>query len=380
MKVGILSMQRVVNYGSFLQAFALRKILEGMGASCSFIDIKSGQQLERLVNKSCKTNLLKKAFQHFLSGDLICKTKAWVYNRKVKDTFTKSFFDLLGLQHENKDEFYDLVVIGSDEVFNCCQKGSWGFTTHLFGDQIKANKIITYAASCGSTTIKDIDKHELRGSITDALKNVSSISVRDKNTYDMIKEVTGEDPVMHVDPVIIYNFEEYLPDQLPISDYIVVYAYPDSINNKDEIEAIVNYSKSKNKKLVSIGCCYKWCDKAIIPTTPFEVLSYFRHADYVITDTFHGIVFSFKYNKNFCAFARNNNALKITYLLKQFNLESRMALCPSDVKRILDHNADYDMTNRIVQRETEKSIQYISNFIQAGNALHAKSCRHLPSV
>lgn len=84
--------------------------------------------------------------------------------------------------------------------------------------------------------------------------------------------------------------------------------------------------------MISIGHYFSWCDEVVIPT-PFEVLAYFKGASYIITDTFHGSVFSIKFNKEFCTIVRDMNSNKLVSLLKQFGLENRIVTDMNKCKR-----------------------------------------------
>lgn len=96
MDVAILSMQKIDNYGSVLQAYALRKMLEKFDLNVEFMDISMTRQK------------------------------------------------------------YDLCVIGSDEVFNCLNTKWWRGTSQLFGNIPEAERIITYVASCGATRYENV--------------------------------------------------------------------------------------------------------------------------------------------------------------------------------------------------------------------------------
>lgn len=73
----------------------------------------------------------------------------------------------------------------SDEVFNCLNTNGWGFTSQLFGNVSEANRVITYAASCGSTSYKDLPT-KVAKRISEAFKGVTSFSTRDQNTHDFV--------------------------------------------------------------------------------------------------------------------------------------------------------------------------------------------------
>jgi polysaccharide pyruvyl transferase WcaK-like protein len=373
MKVGILSMQRVKNWGSFLQAFALKKSIEDLGYECSFLDIKPGVGLKPCEMTRVKNNRIISVFRklglliyYCMTGQLLVHLKSKSYQKKFKTKYNKKFLPILGVDEfkYEYDKSFDLLIIGSDEVFNCTQPTSpWGKTLHLFGEGIKAEKIITYAASFGYTTIADLEKHGLKEKIANALKNISTFSVRDMNSYSIIAQLTGKKPELCVDPVIMYDFSSYMPEKVPIENYLIIYTYHGRKVDADIIKAIKKFAASRNKIIISLYGYYNWCDQSIIADTPFELLAYFAHADYVVTDTFHGTIFSIKFNRNFCTVVRNTNAQKLESLLDQFKLTNRIVKTPSDIKRMLEKEIDYTDVNSIIRTETIKAKTYLKNAI-----------------
>lgn len=147
------------------------------------------------------------------------------------------------------------------------------------------------------------------------------------------------------------------------NEYIIVYTYPGRITDKKEISSIRNFAKSKELKLISIGHYFSWCDEVVIPT-PFEVLAYFKGASYIITDTFHGSVFSIKFNKEFCTIVRDMNSNKLVSLLKQFGLENRIVTDMNKMQKILETPIDYAGVNKIIMEETKRSITYLTQNIR----------------
>lgn len=354
-------MQRVINYGSYLQAFALKKTIEGLGHNVAFLDIKPGQQLETDFDEKSKKNYLLWLTQK-IDSNIFKRIGHYFFGIKTRKMFLNHFI-ILGLSKEpDYDAEFDAVVIGSDEVFNCTQKAKYGFTTQLFGENINANKIISYAASSGFTTIERINTYGLKDILTNALTNFSAISVRDKNTKRIIKELTGNEPEEHLDPTLIYDFSKHIPNISCNKDFILIYAYGNRISDKKEITAIRNYAKKKDKKLIGVGMYQNWCDENTL-VTPFELLAYFQKADSVITDTFHGTVFSIKYNKNFCTLIRESNQEKLNDLLQRFDLENRIVNKPSELENILDSPIDYEKPNEKIKQEKEKAIQYLQSHL-----------------
>lgn len=355
MKVAILSMQEVKNYGSFLQAYSLKNNIEALGHTCDFINIVPGEQLgEYKISRFHKLKLLK---ERLLGWDFAKRFNA-IYTFQKR--FSREFLPELGVKLGKNENHYDVVVIGSDEVFNCAQKTWFGFSKQLFGEGLNADKVITYAASFGATTVVKLETLGIKDIVAELLKKLNKISVRDANSVGVVKSLTGITPIRNVDPVLIYDYTKCMPQSVDLKDYMIVYTYPNRITDPIEIKAIQSYAKSKGLQIISIGHYFPWCDKTIVPH-PFEVLAYFRDAKCIVTDTFHGSVFSIKYNKQFCTIVRGMNSNKLTYLLEQFGLFNRIVNDLDRLPVIMDTPIDYAPVNEKIKQEQEFSINYLKN-------------------
>lgn len=360
MKIGILSMQHVRNYGSFLQAYALKHTLESFGHQCEFVDIEIGEPIPGLERnlKYLVGMAIKRYFNWNAIVSSLCRIK---YQRLYYERFDKEYLPELGIfKHTFKE--YDLVVIGSDEVFNFNQHTPYGFSKQLYGDVKNSKKVISYAGSFGTTTLEVIDRYGVREKMTQALSKMAAISVRDNNSFNVVKALMHKEPSFNIDPVLMFEYQKYakVPNK---NNYIVVYSYPNRIKGKDEIEAIKRFAKEKGKKLISICFYFPWCDETVIPH-PFEVLGYIKNADYVITDTFHGCVMSIKFNKQFVALVRDSNRQKMSSLLEQFGLGDRMCEDFGLLKTKMDDVIDYNPVNARITQESVKSIKYLQNCLQ----------------
>ena len=364
-KVGILSMQRIKNYGSFLQAYALKKIIESLGHEVEFVDyhieepiIKDGSKDKGKISKGLDA----------LKGD--AKLIHKMQYIKHKKNFN-NYFKILGLTKEpNYNPKLDTLVIGSDEVFNLIQSNkNVGYSLELLGKNNNANKVITYAASFGNTTLEKINKYNKTEEISDLLKKINSISVRDKNSYKIIKELTKINPEINLDPVLMYDYRN--SDLIPTVDikekYMIIYAYNNRIS-KEEAKCIKELAKEKNLKVYSIGGAQPYADK-FIDCSPFEVLAYFKNAEYIITDTFHGSIFSIINNKPFVTLVRKSkgnsygNEEKLTYLLQKLCLEDRITYDVNNINKIFEKEIDYVKTIKIIKQERNKTIEYLKDNI-----------------
>ena len=355
MRIGILSMQHVRNYGSFLQAYALKTTLESFGHQCEFVDIEQGDPLPGL-ERNLKY-LVGMAFKRYFNWNAIVSSLGRMkYQKLYYERFDKEYLPELGI-HKHTFSEYDLVVIGSDEVFNFNQHTTYGFTTQLFGDVKNAKKVVSYAGSFGTTTIDVVDKFGVRDILVNSMGRMAAISVRDDNSFNVVKNLLGKDPSYNIDPVLMFDYQKYAKEPNE-KDYIVVYSYPNRIKGKEEINAIKRFAKEKGKKLISICFYFPWCDETVIPH-PFEVLGYMKNADYVITDTFHGCVMSIKFNKQFVALVRDSNRQKMSSLLNQFGLGERMCEEFKDLPNRIDKEIDYNTVNEQIVKEAVKSVEYL---------------------
>ncbi len=339
-KIGILSMQKVINYGSVLQAYALKQMLLNAGAdNVEFIDIEPGRYLEEFKHKSSFSKLLKrKPFTHPIRfiKDILFTRK---YHKSVK-----AGWPWLGISEGRMtSQNYDMVVIGSDEVFNVCQPSEWGLSPQLFGKVDGARRIISYAGSFGNTTIEDLKRLNICSEIASYMSHMDAISVRDANSKKIVENLIATTVVNHIDPVLAYGYKSEISgfQQQKQGEYIVIYTYHNRISDKSEITAIRNFAKANGLKLVSVMCRYSWCDKCTDIQSPLHVLEIFKNAAYIVTDTFHGTIFSIITHSKFATLIRQSNQNKLTSLLRDATLESRAVDCPQNLSIILKTDIDY---------------------------------------
>ena len=117
-----------------------------------------------------------------------------------------------------------------------------------------------------------------------------------------------------------------------------------------------------NKKIICIGHYSNIVDKNII-CNPLYVFSYFKNADYVITDTFHGTVFSIKMNTKFCTLIRDSNRNKLEALLKKLDKFDRKVEKMEDIEQLYNTEIDFYKTNQIIEQERKKTTLYLKENI-----------------
>lgn len=374
MKVGIISMQRIVNYGSYLQAYALKNTLEELGHQVEFVDymveppLAGNSNLEHTSPK--KRNLLNKTINFLWENRSSKSRKQRRYHRFLMNLgidFREKYLKELGItEKRNYHAREDVIVIGSDEVFNCLQSNpDVGYSRELFGKNANADKIVTYAASFGTTTVEKLEQYGIKEEIAELLAGISSISVRDKNSVSVVKKLIGREPAYHVDPVFLCQFEGRIPDSVPIDNYMIVYGYQDRIT-EEEAAVINGFARKEKKQIITIGQRQRLEWEHIQPS-PFEVLAYFQHADYIVTDTFHGSVFSMKYGKKFAVLVRKENQQKLTDLIGRFGVESRIVEKICDLPAIVKAEYDVMSVQEQIKKERADSIAYLKHVVDHNN-------------
>lgn len=355
-KIGIMSMQRINNYGSFLQAYGLKNIIINLGYDVEFVDFN----IEKSIIQEEKISIFDKIKRN---SNIFAFINKKVYLKKTNRLFENIYWPEIGVKSRNYNpDNIDELVIGSDEVFNCLQGLPVGYSRELFGKNYESIPVISYAACFGHTTYNGLKKYSIDKEVAKMLNRFKAISVRDENSFINIKKLINKIPSLNLDPVLIYNYENVIIDTVKINNYILLYAYTGRLTSYEE-KIIKNFAKEKGKKIISLGFYQKIADYNLI-VHPFEILAYFKHADFIITDTFHGSIFSIKNHSNFCTIVRygkigNNN--KLLDLIKRLELEDRIVSNINEINELYDKKIEWKLTDKILNVEAKKTIEYLKN-------------------
>ncbi|MCD7132166.1 polysaccharide pyruvyl transferase family protein [Limosilactobacillus balticus] len=361
-KIGILSMQRIYNYGSFLQAYALKKMIEDLGYNeIIFVDYHVGKPL---INKNNGSTLAKVLDTIKLKVSFKNKIEYLMY----KKHYGKKYLPLLGITNQYVyNPRLDLLIIGSDEVFNCVQSNTnVGFSPELFGYNNKAKVVASYAASFGNTTFEKLENYKVSDQVHRGfINNFDYLSVRDNNSALILHKMGIDSYIQNVDPVLVYDYMNskiVKTSEVNVKEkYLLLYGYTGRFSLA-ECEVISNYAKENGLKIYCIGGLQHYCDK-FIDCTPFEVLNYFKNAESVITDTFHGTIMSIINKKRFVTIIRKNgygNSEKLTTLLEKLNLSSRKVEIKNDsLRKKLSEKINYQDIDEILTKERDKSNKYL---------------------
>lgn len=382
MKIAILTLPLHANYGGILQCYALQTVLEGMGHQVTVLNRRWPGPNARLVARRF-ASIAKCIVKKYLLGHKdIALMSPWAddYNihkpseaEKKRHTeirrFIKEYIHLTKpLRSSDELREYveanevDCIVVGSDQVWReiygpCIEDYFLGFLPE--GDKrVK----VTYAASFG-TADSPISEDHLKKCIPLA-KRFSSISVREQSGMKVMKDIFGLDAKLHLDPTLLLSAEQY---KFPVKDVekgcLVSYILDET---EDKIAISQEVSKElhfKNKKLRLDATSQ---DDVVLPSIE-DWLSSFANAEFVVTDSFHGCVFSIINHKPFIAIANKDRGLeRFTSLLGTFGQMDRLIFDYQDfISKIalLLRSIDYTTVNNKLQEIKQESVDYLENHL-----------------
>lgn len=370
--IGIMSMHRIFNYGSFLQGYGLKQILHSLDpdASINFLDYRPGPPLVRTSEESPRmaSRIVKKLASYNKVGASLSDKLRFFNHKRL---YARKNFPVLGLSPEpNYNYAVDLQVVGSDEVFNCVQSNTnVGYSRDLFGHKTAAKRLISYAGSFGNTTLEKIAKYGLTKQLSEDFSNFDDISVRDENSKTIIQELTGRTPYIHVDPVLAYDYMnlcDRIPEHRIVEEpYLIAYGYSGRFTHSENA-AVRRYAKANGLKVICIGGIQGCCDR-FVDCNPFEVLALFRDAQGIVTDTFHGSIFSIINKKKFLTIIRKSkgdgygNEEKLRYLLNSLGLGDRgsFAADSASIEQALSGEIDYSRTVDFLDAARADAYSYL---------------------
>ena len=333
MKVCIVTVYNSENCGSYWQAFALCSYLKQGGCDVSFMKRK------------------RKGTSHSILKGEIEKAKAqvqqyWAFNESIKK------FKIV----DEIDANFDLCIIGSDTLWNLEDQYFEDNRAIFFGEKSKAKKTITFAVSAANTSYDAFKKHV---EIIDDLKKMDAIAVRDKYTSSIVRKLLGKVTPIVVDPTMLLEkteYQRYCID-LQIDKFIFVYYFgriPDDLQNK-----IREYANSKKLKIVVMGHGMKG-DYKFDVFSPRVFISCFNRADYVVTNTFHGVMFTLIFEKqavfNSCGKEKVKDVMN-EYGLNDSDYSENMAI------NLINNNIDYNRVKIKLNENKLAAKEYINAFI-----------------
>ena len=312
MKIGILTHDRAESHGACLQHYAMTQYLQALGHEVHTLTYARDFGYASAGDRA-KFSVSLRSIPFYFREYLLKQGFAYVWTMARKHLLLQRF-----------NRRYFSYASHTDSGFDAVWSLQMGFNAVLFGHGIGCDRLIAYSPSFGQTDFAQIQYHGRLDDIREGLSRFQAISTRDLHTQQLVTRLTGQSPSINCDPALLYRFDREL-SALPkrtAPAYIAVYAYNSDLNEPERVEAIRAYARSIGAQVYAVGGYHRWCDRQIA-CDPLELLAWFRDAEAVITDTFHGTIGAFLTRTPMAVYVRPTNRNKLSHLLTALQLEDR---------------------------------------------------------
>ena len=383
MKISIITFHFAYNIGAVLQSWALQTALERCGHEANIIDYRPRYHTRKYAicrnpiylykdfyEKSEDTSWMRRVYKSIRKA--LGNTKYDFMHRysriEKKRKFENFMQNNLRLterytsfkQLKKYSPIADIYVAGSDQIWNKRLTNNCFDNAYFldFGDE--NTKRFVYAASCGETKSQEICLN-----IRSLSHKIDFISSRENTTAEELKEELKKECYTVVDPTLLLDSKEYqaVESLLEIEEpYVVVYMLQ---NNKILEEGISRYMARNKRKVINISPFSIPCEGVIHKNevAPGEFLTYIKNAEFVITNSFHGTVFSIIYNKNFVSAIYENRGLRIISLLEEFELSHRLVTDVDEFEEVINCPIDYTNIEEKKKLMREECLEHFRGFL-----------------
>lgn len=376
MRVGIITIHNSPNYGACLQAFALWKYIEQQGCDCEIIDLYRPHQEEYIPSKIYKpyykTRSVKSLLKKVIKIACLKKTKQLPYSIEAFAKF-KKFNSAIKLSKAYKKiddlyanpPIYDLYIAGSDQLWNPTQP--YCLEPYFLTFVPQGSKKISFATSIGITNLTNKEKQDFKK----WLLQFDAISVREKQAQTLLESFVNRDIEQVADPTFLLE-ESFWKSMIEIPTITQPYILLFTLNhNQQLLDYSLHLSTESGIPLIYLCQTAKQLDNSFTTITNAsieEFLGYIAHAEMVITESFHGTVFSLILGtKNFYSYISKNSVRgsRLEDLLTTFHLESH--LLPQNMnasyKTLSEQHIDTNKISKIISIERKHSVTFLAKWI-----------------
>ena len=249
----------------------------------------------------------------------------------------------------------DVFVFGSDTLWNFADTFFFQRKKFFLGHWTQKRKVafsVSVASSCYSDFLQEDD-------IRCGLKNFYSISVRDNFSFNFVKKISKREDVFEtLDPTMLLRPKDYSFANKMIHKRRFLFIYHFGKISDELVEELKAYAVSKNFCIVNMGSPNELADENVV-NDPFKFVQYIEQAECVLTNTFHGCIFSILFNKRFVTDGFSKK--KIETLLTKFGLDDRSLYNDNDFIKKIEMPIDYGVVNDRIEIYRKKSLDYLKN-------------------
>lgn len=370
------------NYGGILQCVALQNTLENMGYEVEVIRFQSldkgrlRRKIKLLFSGLPITVMGKYLYdigkdfiallfgkQKPLSVQLLNKCKQFIdANIKYTELCNEKTIGELLSKHK-----MDAIVIGSDKIWEELSRDQLVYMGDF--EPSFQGKILSYAACSSFPFIPSYNKDKIHR----LLLNFSAISVRDVYTRNLFKCYSDIDMKIVLDPTFLYDFQPYLIRKIE-EPYVFTYILGREIKGRHKImleQIRKKYGDIKIKAIVLSDesmDIVPYVDEVIDDADPSEWLNAIYNASFVYTDSFHGIVFSLKFRKQFVAYyTEASRATRLIDLRDRFYLDNVIVSSVKEAcdKGAVDYRINYDLICKTLDKMQGQSNVFLKDSIES---------------
>lgn len=378
-KIGLVLAYKSSNYGAQLQAYATQMMIDSLGLDTEIVEYPLNGKLENaqfswgLLYEVVRLIRSKKRQSRERTSDDPVFTKEKKLRKNISNDFiSRRLHDVKHIEGYNNlvnaGKCYDAVLIGSDQKwlpgFSFWKPSTFAFVS----DKVRR---ISYATSLG---VSEYPKY-CWPTARKAWRSMNYLSVREEQGAEIIRQVCGNDINVEVvaDPTYLLSkekWEEVVPIEKKTDEkYVLCYFLGNSVKSK---EIARQFADAKGLKLYSILSVESispidqtFADTLITGAAPEDFINWIRGAEYVITDSFHGLTFSVINEKQFYVFYRKRDGVqsrnsRIDNILKKWDVENRLVSTDTEVNSLLNiADIDYQNVSRLVETEREHSLCFL---------------------
>ncbi len=353
MKIGLLTLNLHTNYGGILQAYALKAVLKRMGHEVYLISSN-----ENLSNWDIIRLKIKKAL-----GPLINDAYQGVEIEKfVKSNFQQKY----EIKRNTQECFLDAIIVGSDQVWRSWSE-NWNTAYYFLDFAEKWNvKKLTYAVSFGFNYFHSSNEADLYKCKKMVKQFTLPLAVREKDGVSICKSTFNVSAVQVLDPTLLLDaneYEFYKEGIIARGDFVTFILDPDHCKNSI-IDQARCFLGDKSVAANGLNTCFKYGVKCEVKNSVETWFNTIAHANFVITDSFHGTALSINFNRPFVVLANaERGQSRISSILELFELEDRLVSSFDEVKEAFNKEIDWQNVNKIKEKLKVESLSYISRAI-----------------
>lgn len=363
MKIGIVTWFRHENYGTALQAFALQEYIKNMGYDVSLLNFSLDDRANTKKDFCYYRNRVIYKFD-ILFHRSSYETRSGKFAKFIADGVKLTNKISNDLDYISTCNSFDLLIFGSDQIWN----PNWYHKYYFADDDAIKTRRASYAPSFGVSEIN----RELRKTYARSLARFQNITVRELNGAEIVNGLVGDKVKVVVDPTLLldadrWKEEERKPKNIP-KKYIACYFLSD---NSKHWKAAKRFSKMHGLPLVVLPNAGTSCIRSkyfMRDSGPREFLYIIRNADYVITDSFHGTIFSTIFKKQVAVFERHKQSLGQSQNSRLFSfnklLDGGLNIISYDSGRIEEKKIDYGKATKKLEHVISKSKAVLRNMIE----------------